>query len=249
MEKQEDGKLTESVFLIYNRTIYIGSLIEQNNKMRLRRKGSRSVWICGKNSFNNNICCSQRGNHGLSVITAKTPLVVFEEEKCFLFKLQSNIRVHLFVFLYTERIGSLETMELLTIQQTVLLRDPQNTLSAHNCLSKVYFTFPKGMIRSNNGHSRSINVFLTLHLDNKHNGQIQTKPSWQLLMKDKGHEDFEASKEFELFEMENERKNDQIFQISPAKLLQKRPIKKKHYGMGERVMMLKLSLFPWSLAG
>ncbi len=116
-------------FLIYNRTIYIGSLIEQNNKMRLRRKGSRSVWICGKNSFNNNICCSQRGNHGLSVITPKTPLVVFEEGNCFLFKLQSNTRVHLFVFLYIERIGSLGTMELLTIQQTVLLRDPQNTLS------------------------------------------------------------------------------------------------------------------------
>lgn len=45
--------------------------------------------------------------------------------------------------------------------------------------------------------------------------------------------------------MENELKDDLIFHISPAKLLQKRPIKRKRSGIGgERVMMSKLSLFP-----
>ncbi len=108
------------------------------------------------------------------------------------------------------------------------------------------------MIRSNNGHSRSINVFLTLHLDIKHNGQIQTKPSWQLLMR-RGQEDFEASKEFELYEMENERKDDQIFHISSAKLLQKRPIRIKTVWNGRKshdVKTLIISMISgWLAAG
>ncbi len=161
-------------FLIYNRTIYFGSLIEQNNKILLRQKGSRSVRICGKNSFNNNICCSQRGNRGLTVITPKTPLIVFEDEKCFLFKLQSITTAPLVCFLVHRKNRK---------SRNYVVHLPNSKLyccgilkiyfkSVHNCQCKVYFTFPKGMIRSNNGHSRSINVFLTLHLDNKHNGQI-----------------------------------------------------------------------------
>lgn len=95
----------------------------------------------------------------------------------------------------------------------------------HNCQCKVYFAFPKGMIGSLNGYSRSINVFLTLQLDDKHNGPLdeaQLTPAYEEV---EGKNILRQTKS--LSSLENELKDDQIFHISPAKLLQKTPMKRK----------------------